>query len=220
MLKKIILHKMPGDVGVMSMIISVFLVITLWGICLYEINVYYLKLNNTILTDGLQISNLSAPVIDEESLKDISFSTVHYDESTGSYVVKSLDGTEINVKLLQQETYNQFKELYDVNILGCRADAGIKDIQIAEFIIYNVEGDEVIVTRFLGDVMTQQIIPEGRGKVKAPNGVTINRTSVYSRVAFSYTDLFGFNHSNLKVQCCVAIRLADSGPSEYKDKED
>lgn len=188
-----------------------FLVIVIHMLCRYAINCRYLRLDDTILNNGLEISNLSAPVIDEQTMEDVKFGSIVFDETKNEFVIMSTYGEEIEVICVPEDTYNLFMELYDVNMTGSMCDEDISDMHVDTFTIYNVKSDnsvEVVTYDEFG-VSTTQVIENGKGNIRSPNGVTINKTSVYSRVVFNYTDFFGFKHDNLKVECCVAVRVMD-----------
>lgn len=210
-LKKLLVHKMQGDMGVFSMILVIFMVITIHIFCRYAINCRYLRLDNTILTDGLEISNLSAPVIDQQTMEDVKFGSIVYDEARNEFVIKSTYGEEIDVVCVPEDTYNTFMELYDVNMTGSMCDSDISDMYVDNFTIYNVKSDnsvEVITYDEFG-ISTTQTITDGKGNIQSPNGVTITKTSIYSKVVFDYTDFFGIKHKDLNVDCCVAVRVMD-----------
>lgn len=208
--RRLILSRAKGDIGVMSMLLALFMAVAVHMFCRYAINCRVLRLDDTILTDGLEISNLSAAVMDEDTVNSMRFGSIEI-QPDGGFILKNASGDSVDVLCLPEETFNAFTALCSVNVSGGMCDPDIKNLHTEEFILYNVKLDgSVDIYDFNGtSPLAAQTVMSGAGKVTAPDGTTVTKTSIYSRVRFDYTDYFGMIHHDMKSECCTAVRVTD-----------
>lgn len=57
-------------------------------------------------------------------------------------------------------------------------------VEIADYIVYNVKGERVDAVRVGADGQKTQILSGVKGMMKAPNGVVVEHTGVYSEIRF------------------------------------
>ena len=74
--------------------------------------------------------------------------------------------------------------------------------------IYNVDSaGNITVYSFDSEGDCAQTVYSGAaGSFRAPNGVYVYRTSIYSEVRFDYEDMFGQEHDDLSVKNCTCVR--------------
>lgn len=165
------LRKRDGQAEwVLGMFFLLFLVVMLCTqlqLDMYQTSALYLD-------DALAASNLASAIIDLE-------------EYGATYTICIADPLD---------AYRLFCDAVKSNLqLGdgwTNMDTGIIEgmVTVEDYIIYNVKGDFVTSYRVTGNGKVQK--QQGRlGMVQAPNGVTIESTSVYSEIAFPVKGLFG-----------------------------
>ena len=126
------------------------------------------------LEDALALSNLASALIDVEEY-GISHKLVIPDP---------------------QQAYERYKEAVKGNLnlndsWECPAVGMISGpVSIVEYRVYNVNGNDVLVTQFdeNGLISSWQ---ETLGNAVAPNGVAVESTGVYSEIAYQVEGLFG-----------------------------
>lgn len=121
------------------------------------------------VSDGLVASNLAAATVDLKTYgtsnkivnNDFEKSYVEYSES-----LKMNLNLDDNLKPLQNNMINS-------------------NVVISTFAIYNVEGNDVYMTkREDGGIIQNQKYTNGLGSVKTPEGVVVESTTIYSKIGF------------------------------------
>lgn len=130
---------------------------------------------STYVEDSLAASNLASAVIDIQE----------YGRTHNIIIAEPYHAYEIYQKALKDNlVLNDNWE--------CPGKAAITGrIEILSYIIYNITGNKVDIYSYGKDGTGHSTILNGLGTVKAPNGQTIQSTSVYSKVAFPVDGIMG-----------------------------
>lgn len=171
MKKKVILVKQKGQIEI---VVSVFFLILAVIIVACMLQMQQFRSTKTFTADALAASNLASAVIDVEEY------------GISNQIVISDAG-----------------DAYDTYRRALKANMGLDDnwesqnklaisgtVEILDYIIYNVRGNDVEVIRF-GQSSYTTVLEGGLGSVRAPNNKVITATSVYSRITFPVKGILG-----------------------------
>lgn len=173
--------KMKKNKGQIGIIVPLYLFLFALVIMLYLLQMYVFHIVGNDTEDALAASNLASAVIDIQE-----FGATH------NIVISS-----------PSAAYEVYKDALKVN-MGLDAEWNSNNnavisgqVEVVEYIIYNVRGNDVEIHCF-GEHPYEQMVPGGKGTVTAPNGKIIETTSVYSKITFPVTGMF--NVFNITVQ--------------------
>lgn len=147
------------------------------------------------LEDALAASNLASALIDVEEygkshkvcIRDVSAAFAIYREA-------------VRENLQLDESWN----CPNKNLIS-------GPVEIADYVIYNVDGNRVEAVRADGDGQPAERWTGERGTLRAPNGVPVEYTGVYSEIRFPVSGFPG-----VTVEACRG-KLVDIVPEEEKD---
>jgi len=157
------------------------------------------------MEDALAASNLASAVIDIE-------------EYGISHMV------QINDPIQAFERYqNAVKENLQLNADWECANLTLISgpVSIQKYIVYNVEREKIAIYTVNGSG-TVQLSEGDLGSVKAPNGMDITNTSVYSEIAFHVNGLFGTQvqaHKGKLVDIVSDVQVEETKTEELEDEE-
>lgn len=173
--------KMRKDNGVICKLLS--LILLMWVVICWSILWTVMKAGyaNRFLDDCLMQANLAALVVDP-----------YYYGATGELIFENSD----DIKHIFESTFQESLGSEDL-----RKSLGIKDIEIAEFRIYevtNLETREIIYDYNGG----RSIMRHDNGKkIKAPDGTDIENSAIYAKIEV-YTEFWhGINVRGIKEHC-------------------
>lgn len=130
-----------------------------------------IKETRRFIEDGLVISNLASASINIKEYGETGNMIAEYDRSYNDFY-RALKN---NLQL-------------DDNDICKRADIISGAIRIDKFIIYNVLGNDIEI---LYSNKNKEIVENGLGSVKTPDGITVETSTFYSKIAF---DVKGFKN--------------------------
>ena len=64
-------------------------------------------------------------------------------------------------------------------------------VTVEQYVVYNVRGQDVEVHSYGPGVTYASVVTGGKGSLTAPNGKTIESTSIYSRISYQVAGYFG-----------------------------
>lgn len=160
--------------GKIEIVVPMFLLVFVIILVACMLQMYQFEADRAYAEDALAASGLASAVIDIQE-----YGTKHY-------IVIADPGAAY-------ETYQR----------ALKANMGLDDnwesqntlaisgrVDILEYTVYNVRGQDVQITSFGEDPYTADV-PGGLGSVTAPNGKIIESTSIYSRISFPVEGIFG-----------------------------
>lgn len=162
--------KQSGQVGIAVGLFSVFVVVLVIFVCL---KISQFMITGAYVEDALAASNLASALIDIEE----------YGRSRSIRIAKP------------QAAYELYKEALAVNL---QLDEDGRSFQrellegpvtVKSYIIYNVQGSQVEIVVFTDTGNMQAPVYGEAGQVYTPDGVLVETTSVYSKVAFGVKGL-------------------------------
>lgn len=165
--------KREGQVGIITSIFLIMFLIVMLGaglqVCLYQ----SVKIHTE---DALAASNLASAVIDIQEY-----------------------GITHNLIIADPEySYSLYQEALRLNLgldehgFSENKAAISGQVEVLDYIIYNVKGSDIEIYCF-GQSTYSQVIAGGLGSVTAPNGQLIESTSVYSRITFPVDGILGIH---------------------------
>lgn len=148
--------------------VPLYLLLFILVIIIYVIQMYKLRIVSAMAEDALAASNLAAAVVD---IKEYGI--------TGNLIIESPS----SAYMVYQETLKVNMSLDD-NWMSINSNSVISgQVEIVDFIIYNVRGSNVEIHSF-GRNPYSLIMENGLGTVSAPDGKIIENTSIYSCITF------------------------------------
>lgn len=210
--KKILFSQGEGDIGMSSMLLMIAMIFIFFVFTAYTIEGRRIRLLVNSLDDGIDLTNLASPAVDNQAFKDAQFSFIIWDAAIEDFHYIDVSGDEILVSLVPEDTYDAFLEISDVNVINqLEHNVRIEQARMTSLIIYNVDKDGNITVYTYQEgadktMYTTDYIASGAGSYTAPDGTIINKTSIYSKVMFDYFDVFGQKHENLHVDQCTSVR--------------
>lgn len=151
-----------------------FLFILVMLVAVFQLYIY--RSVKTFVEDALAASNLASAVVDIREY-GISHNIIISDPADAYELYQ--DALKINMNLDNQWNYT------DQTIIS-------GEVEILDYIVYNVRETDVEISYF-GQNQYQETVADGLGNVTAPNGMTIESTSVYSRITFPVEGIFGIH---------------------------
>lgn len=171
--------KLKKKKGSIEMFISsiAFIIVALVVIMVVRLKV--IKVTKNFIEDGLVASNLASATID---LKEYGTTNKiinnNFEKSFNDYTVALKENLNLD---------NNFKPKSNTLINS--------KIDIDNFTIYNVIGNDIVMTRREANgSITRQTYPNKGGVMTAPNGAVINSTMVYSRIGFELKGYLNDTH--------------------------
>lgn len=158
--------KKKGEIEffISSIILAVVVLIMMMGM---RLNI--IKSTQEYVEDGLVASNLAAATIDlNEFGSSNNIINNNFEQSFNDYK----EALKINLNL-------------DNNFVPKTRTLINSNVSIEEFTIYNVIGNDVQMIRRSSNGNIDRITYSNKvGSIKTPNGVTINSTTIYSKIGF------------------------------------
>lgn len=180
------MKKQEGQIGI---VVPIFLFLFVLVIVMYLIQMYIFHIVGNDTEDALATSNLASAVIDIQE-----FGTTH------------------NIIISAPDTaYELYKDALKVNMgldeqWNSKNKAAISGrVEILEYTIYNVRGNDIEIYCF-GEHPYSQTVAGGKGMIAAPSGQIIETTSVYSKITFPVSGIFGIFNMNVQA---VKDKLVD-----------
>ena len=160
--------------GNLEITVSMYLIVFTVVIVAYLMQMLEFMAVSRYAEDALAMSNLASAVIDlEEYGKNLRIKIPDPNYAYTLYI-NALQG---NMGL-------------DGN-MECSTMAAISgEVEIIDYIVYNVNEQDIEITRY-GQNPGYEVITGGLGSVSAPNGKEIQKTSVYSCITFPVKGYFG-----------------------------
>lgn len=160
--------------GMIEIVVPLFFLLFGVIIVAYMMQMYQYNATRTFTEDALAMSNLASAVIDAEEY-GISHKIVIVspEEAYATYQRALKANMQLDDGWMSQ------------NMLAISGK-----VEILDYIVYNVVGQDVTITSF-GQNPYVTAISGGLGSVAAPNGRIIDSTSVYSRITFPVKGIFG-----------------------------
>ncbi|MDR2042809.1 MAG: hypothetical protein LBQ15_00265 [Clostridium sp.] len=163
--------------GKVELVTGMFFLILMILILAVHMQIMLFYITSQFMEDALAASNLASAVIDIEEYGRTHILRIASPETAYVSYQEALKG---NLQL-NADWESSSKELA----------AG--KVEILEYIIYNVNGDDVTVSRFGQSGRSTWLEKGGVGKIKAPDGTLIETTSVYSRIGFPVEGILGIS---------------------------
>lgn len=160
--------------GIVDTVVSMFFLIFAVLLIAYMLQIYQFNATRTFTEDALAASNLASAVIDIQEY-GITHNIVIADPQAAYETYKRALRTNM---MLDDDWYSQ-------NTLAISGQ-----VEILDYVVYNVVGQDVQITSF-GQNPYITTITGGLGSVSAPNGIQIESTSVYSRITFPVEGILG-----------------------------
>lgn len=163
------------DSGQIEWVVGMFSVLLL-GILMYtQIQLAAWEATADYLEDTLAASNLAAALIDVEEYGK-SHKTFIRDVSAAFDIYR--DAVRENLQL------NESWECDNQTLIS-------GPVEIVDFVIYNVDGNHVEAIRVDGDGQMLEQWSGERGILRAPNGVLVEYTGIYSEIQFQVRGILG-----------------------------
>lgn len=186
--------------GSIQWVTGLFFLLFLMILLCAEIQLDVYRASSLYLEDALAASNLASAVIDIE-------------EYGISHTIRIADATE---------AYGRYRAAVKENLgldeyWQCTNSALISGtVTIEEYMVYNVEKETVNIYRVANDgsvSVSQGVV----GDVTAPNGVTVESTSIYSEISFPVKGMFGITvqaHKGNLADVVSEYRVEEEPPEE------
>ena len=140
------------------------------------------RMSAAFVEDALAASNLASMLIDVEAYgKTLKMNIISPEDS---YVVFQ-DALKYNLNL------NDQWEAANKNLIS-------GPVVIAEYIVYHVDGNDVMWTSLGTEGNGSRIVKDGKGTVCSPDGTVIESESVYSRVRYMVRGIRGIEIEAVK----------------------
>lgn len=165
------------DSGQVEWVVGMFMVLVLGILMCTQIQLAAWKAASDYMEDALAASNLAAALIDVEEYGK-SHKTYIRDVSNAFDIYR--DAVRENLQL------NQSWECVNQNLI-----AG--PVEIVDFVIYNVDGNDVEAIRVNVDGYSLEQWSGERGVLRAPNGVLVEYTGIYSEIQFQVRGFLGIS---------------------------
>lgn len=155
--------------------VSMFFFLMVLLVALFQFKVYAYMVAGAYVEDALAASNLASALIDVEEYGRNH--NVRIGDTRNAFRVYR-DALYYNLAL-DEEGYSAREEL-----LAGR-------VELLEYIVYNVSGQQVQITVYDGEGNCLRQEESQPGNVRTPDGVLVEHTTIYSRVGFQVSGLMG-----------------------------
>jgi len=170
--RKAICKKSPAEIEIIS---GMFFLLMLAVFVSVLLQLDILRISAAFAEDALVASNLASAVIDIE-------------EYGKTHVVQIA---------MPEEAYQTYREALRYNLqLNEQWESGNRNllagpVEIEEYTVYNVEREDVRIYSFGPEGSSEQVVYDGLGVIKAPDGTVVEATSVYSRICYPVKGILG-----------------------------
>lgn len=205
---KFLTKKSSADSGVSIMLISIFIMLTMIVIMMFSFNGVKISLLKVSLRDGMDIVCLSSVMPDIEAMKESSKDSVGFNPENGFGIGVGNSGTDSLYFMIDEDgSYDRFSEILECNVEEVVKSNGVSNLKIENVIFYTIEDENVTEHFFDRNGICSAKVVGKVGEVFSPNGIEVRNVSVYAKVSFEYTDVFGFKHTGLSAENYKAARL-------------
>lgn len=162
------------SMGKVEWLTGMFMLVFLIVILAVQLQVRQYQTTSLYMEDALAASNLASAVIDIENFG-----------RSGEMEIAAPD-----------QAYDLYREAIRVNLrLDDNWEASNKElisgpVEVREYTIYNVSGEDVAVFTYGPEGSRQYLVQNGRGKISTPDQTLVESTTVYSRIGFPVKGLF------------------------------
>lgn len=167
--------------GQIAILIPLFVAIFILVLVSYSLQMHQYRSTKTLTEDALAASNLASAVIDTEE-----YGITHHIIIASPEYSYMLYQEALRINLNLDESWQSDNKA---------AIAGRVDI--LDYIIYNVRGNDIEVYSF-GQNHYSTVIQNGLGSTRSPNGILIESTSVYSRITFPVEGIYDVKTTAVK----------------------
>jgi hypothetical protein len=184
--------KLKKKKGSIEMFISSLILITVSMIIVMSIKLREIKITKNLVEDGLVAATLASATVDlREYGATKRIVNRDFDKSFNDFTVSLKD----NLKL-------------DDNYKPINSRIICSKVNIENFIIYNISDNDIEVTRRSSDgSIEKSIIYNGVGSENTPDGVLIQTTTIYSKIAFK---LKGYMNTEYDVYKEKSVDITDN----------
>lgn len=181
--------------GKTEFFLSLFIMVFLVLMTMTQLQLKQYRTLKTMVEDALAASCLASAVIDVEEY-GISHDLVIGDPDRAHTIY--LEALRENMRLDESWEYP-----------GRSLITG--PVKVEEYTVYNVRGTDIEVYSRTGGGTRTYTETGGLGRVKAPNGVPVESTSVYSRISFPVGGIFGVNLTAVKEKLADVVNNGQGG---------
>lgn len=182
--------------GKVELITGMFLLVFLVILLGLHIQIMLWYTTSLYMEDALAASNLASAVVDIEE-----YGMTHVIQIAGP-----------------REAYGIYREALKTNLQlddnweGTNKELISGKVEVLQYIIYNVNGGDITIYQFgeSGSSTYQEM--GGLGRVRTPDGILIESTSIYSRIGFPVEGILGINVYAEKEKSVDVVSSAVSEP--------
>lgn len=166
---------MKKDEGQIELVTGMFFLLFLVIFSAVQIQLLQFLTTSLYMEDALAASNLASAVIDSQKYG-----------MTHEIIIGSAEEAYRVYETALKDNLNLDDgwECPNKSVIGGR-------VEILNYIVYNVSGRDVEISRFDREGKQVVTVTDGLGVVKAPNGVRIEATSIYSEIGFPVSGILG-----------------------------
>lgn len=166
-------------------------------VCVQNLNVAFVV--KTQIENDLELANLSAATIDIPYYSDTGvFAITQTEQAYNDFA--EVFGTNMS---LEKTAVNQWKPIQN----SCY-DGVIAQISVCNFIVYNIEENDVIIRYYNADTgsVREEIQRNGNGSLLTPDGAVVTSPTVYSAVSV-ILELYGGLTQTITRENTVAVTI-------------
>lgn len=167
--------KLSGECGQVDIVISMFLFLLILLVAMFQFKAYVYMAAGAYVEDALAVSDLASALIDVE-------------EYGRSHTIQIAD-TEAAFRIYRDALWRNLA--LDDTGQSSATELLVGNVQICEYIVYNVQDNQVQIIGYDGEGKCTQENTGIRGAVYTPDGKLVEHTTIYSRIGFQVPGLSG-----------------------------
>lgn len=185
-MKKLLRKKEKGMANVIICLMFFIIVV----ICLmFSLKYKNVKMARDKMDDGITASSLAALIIDMDTYTATSEYTIHPEKAYNAFV----ETLKINLNL--NDNMEALNPVY------------YTQIDIEDFIIYNVYKNDVTVIKYNGGIPDSYTYSNGLGTVTAVNGEKITSSSIYVKLSLSLNSFMSSGEKYVDIDNLLAVEM-------------
>ena len=183
-MKKILEKK---EKGIANMLICLMFLIIVVICLMFSLKYRNIKMARDKMDDGITASSLAALIIDMDTYTATSEYMIHPEKAYSAF----METLKLNLKL--NDNMEALNPVYYTKI------------DIGDFIIYNVNKNDVTVITYVNGIPSSYTYQDGLGSVTARNGEIITSSSLYVRLELDLKGFMGSGGKHVDIDNLLAI---------------